>query len=255
MGAMRRSRDGEGVRQAGPGDDHDPPPAAEPGGESRRGARSGPGGLRGLSGMLGPWGEYLLIAAVCLLAVVVVNAFVAQPYVVPSRSMENTLRVGDRLVVDKLAYRFGGHVRRGDIVVFDGHGSFLDDDPKPSAGDTARELAAYLGLVPFPDSDYVKRVIGVGGDRVRCCDKHARITVNGTPLDESRYLFPGDAPSTVPFDVEVPAGRLWVMGDHRSASRDSRDHLGDPGGGFVPESQVIGRADWIVFPFDDWRRL
>ena len=103
----------------------------------------------------GPWREYLLLAGVCVLALVLVNAFIGRPYVVPSGSMENTLRVGDRLVVDKLAYAFGGHVRRGDVVVFDGHGSFLDDDSEPSGGGVVRELGAYLGLVPFPDSDYV----------------------------------------------------------------------------------------------------
>jgi signal peptidase I len=102
--------------------------------------------------------------------------------------------------------------------------------------------------------DYIKRVIGVGGDRVTCCDKRGRITVNGRPVTES-YLYPGDNPSRVPFDIEVPEGRLWVMGDHRDDSRDSRDHLGDPGGGTVPVGKVIGRAEWIVWPLSRWRSL
>ncbi|PBC77609.1 signal peptidase I [Streptomyces sp. TLI_235] len=193
------------------------------------------------------WGrDLLLIGGTCLLLLLVVNAFVARPFAVPSGSMENTLRPGDRVVANELVYAFGGHVRRGDVVVFDGTGSFLPYAAEPSAG---RRLLDRLGLAPGGDSVFVKRVIGVGGDRVTCCGSDGRLRVNGVPLDESAYLAPGDAPSRVPFDVVVPSGRLWVMGDHRGDSRDSRDHLGEPGGGFVPESKVIGRADWVVFPF------
>jgi signal peptidase I len=176
---------------------------------------------------------YALLFVACVVVLFLVNTFVLQPFVIPSGSMENTLRVGDRVLVDKLAYRFGGAPRRGDIVVFDGEGSFVQTSGGP---------------------DYIKRVIGVGGDRVTCCDKRGRITVNGRPVTES-YLYPGDNPSRVPFDIEVPEGRLWVMGDHRDDSRDSRDHLGDPGGGTVPVGKVIGRAEWIVWPLSRWRSL
>ncbi|MGW3246006.1 signal peptidase I [Streptomyces sp. NPDC001070] len=165
--------------------------------------------------------------------IVVINVFVAQPFVIPSGSMENTLRAGDRVLVNKLAYRFGSAPARGDIVVFDGKGSFVQ-----GSGGT----------------DYVKRVIGVGGDRVTCCDRRGRITVNGRPIDEN-YLYPGDTPSRVAFDIEVPKGRLWVMGDHRADSRDSRDHLGDPGGGTVPVEKVIGRAEATIWPLDRRRSL
>ncbi|PJE99278.1 signal peptidase I [Streptomyces carminius] len=176
----------------------------------------------------------VVAVAAALLALSAAEAFVAEPFRISSDSMGNTLQVGDRVLVNKLAYRFGNHPRRGDVVVFDGAGSF-DRGTRDGA-------------------DYVKRVVGVGGDRVRCCDARGRIEVNGQPVDET-YLHPDDRPSAVPFDIEVPGGRLWVMGDHRSRSRDSRDHLGSPGGGTVPVDRVIGRADRIVWPAGRWTSL
>jgi signal peptidase I len=178
------------------------------------------------------WRRTLLFALACCAALLLVSHFVVEPFQVPSSSMENTLRVGDRVLVNKLAYRFGGAPGRGDVIVFDGKDSF-----STSAG-----------------TDYVKRVIGVGGDRVTCCDTQGRLTVNGHPLNET-YLYPGDTPSRVPFDIVVPEGRLWVMGDHRDDSADSRAHLGDPGGGTVPVGKVIGRAEWIGWPIGHWTRL
>ncbi|MCM2425875.1 signal peptidase I [Streptomyces sp. RKAG337] len=178
------------------------------------------------------WWRTALPAVACVAALFLANAFLVQPFLVPSGSMEGTLQIGDRVLVNKLAYRFGREPERGDIVVFDGDGSFL------RTGGT----------------DYVKRVIGIGGDRVTCCDPLGRLMVNGHPLDEG-YLYPGDTPSQVPFDIQVPAGRLWVMGDHRGDSRDSRDHLGEPGGGTVPLDEVIGRADWIGWPIGRMRSL
>ncbi|MER5353857.1 signal peptidase I [Kitasatospora sp. NPDC002551] len=197
--------------------------------------------------------DLLVLTAICLFVLLLVNAFVARPFSVPSGSMENTLRPGDRLVVNQLSYAFGGHPQRGDVVVFDGTGSFLR---KPLERDglwkSLRSFGRDIGLVPAGDSVYVKRVIGVGGDRVTSAGPGHPLTVNGVPVDESGYLYPGDEPSAVAFDVVVPPGKLFVMGDHRSASRDSRDHLGDPGGGFVPESRVIGRAAWVVYPVGHW---
>ncbi|MEU1621810.1 signal peptidase I [Streptomyces sp. NPDC005722] len=177
--------------------------------------------------------RYALLVVAAAAVVALVNVFVAQPFEIPSGSMENTLRSGDRVLVNKLAYRFGSTPARGDIVVFDGKGSFVQ-----GSGGT----------------DFVKRVVGVGGDRVTCCDDSGRITVNGRPLDET-YLYPGDTPSRVAFDIEVPEGRLWVMGDHRADSRDSRDHLGDPGGGTVPVDEVIGRAEATIWPLGRRRSL
>ncbi|MFJ8086087.1 signal peptidase I [Streptomyces sp. NPDC096205] len=177
-----------------------------------------------------PGGRFTLALLVCLSSLLLVNVFVAQPFQIPSGSMEQGLRVGDRVLVNKLAYRFGADPQRGDVVVFDGTG--------------------YYG-----DADYIKRVVGVGGDHVVCCDREGRIEVNGRPVDESAFLYPGDRPSTVPFDVVVPGGRLFLLGDHRSASSDSRDHLGSPGGGMVPVTAVIGRAESVVWPVGHLTRL
>ncbi|MER7583229.1 signal peptidase I [Kitasatospora sp. NPDC097691] len=200
--------------------------------------------------------DLLLLVGICLAFLLLVNAFVARPFAVPSGSMEDTLRPGDRLIANQLAYAFGGHPRRGDVVVFDGTGSFRPESAKPQGfWADARSLAGDLGLAPAGDTVYVKRVIGVGGDRVTSTGPGAPITVNGVPVDETSYLSQGDDPSSVAFDVVVPTGKLWVMGDHRGASRDSRDHLGEPGGGFVPEEKVIGRADWVVYPFSRWAGL
>ena len=200
--------------------------------------------------------DLLLLAGTCLLILLLVNAFVARPFGVPSGSMENTLHPGDRLVANQLAYAFGGHVQRGDVVVFDGAGSFLPEAPEATGvGAALRGLGQRLGVAPTGDTVYVKRVIGVGGDRVTSPGPGGPITVNGVALDESAYLETGDESSTVAFDVVVPVGKLWVMGDHRRGSRDSRDHLGEPGGGFVPESKVIGRADWVVYPVGHWTSL
>ncbi|MFF0750289.1 signal peptidase I [Streptomyces sp. NPDC004267] len=198
------------------------------------------------------WRRTGLIGVACMTFLLLFSHFVLQPFLVPSSSMEPTLQVGDRILVNKLAYRFGSEPRRGDVIVFDGTGSFVEEQPagNPVTG-ALHAAAAALGLAEPDETDFVKRVVGTGGDRVVCCDKDGRISVNGMPVKET-YVMLGDQPSRVPFDIVVPDGTLWVMGDHRSQSSDSRDHLGQPGGGMVPVDKVIGRADWIGWPFGRW---
>ena len=187
------------------------------------------------------------VLAVTALSVVVVRLVLVQSFVIPSGSMEPTLQVGDRVLVSRLVTRFGG-IHRGDVLVFDGTGVFdpTPADPTSRLARSGRTLAGALG-VPVGERDYVKRVVGLPGDRVVCCDPAGRITVDGEPVDEP-YVYPGDSASAVRFDVRVPPGRLWMMGDHRSSSADSRAHLGDPGGGSVPIRRVVGRVVVVSWP-------
>ncbi|MEP7159757.1 MAG: signal peptidase I [Dermatophilaceae bacterium] len=183
----------------------------------------------------------LVIAALALL--LAVRAVIAEPFTVPSESMEPSLNPGERIIVPKWPGQ--RDVARGDIVVFDGSGTFGPVGPPPSALD--RALGTLAGH--SADSVYVKRVIAVGGERIACCDTRGRLTLDGVALDEP-YVSAGDAPSDVTFDVVVPAGRLWLMGDRRARSKDSRSHRGSPGGGTVSVETVIGPAAFRYWPAD-----
>ena len=210
------------------------------------------------------WGFVRELIIVVIGAVVVsslLRAFVGQMFIIPSQSMENTLLVGDRVVVEKLT-----KFHRGDVVVFSDPGGWLEEDPAdPGPWDKALE---FIGLpTKSTPGHLIKRVIGIPGDKVVCCTAKGRITVNGYPLNETSYLYtdPDDDqvnPSDVKFEVVVPKDRIFVMGDHRDLSADSRCHLSDlstsQGRGqvaFVPMSLVVGPAFAIAAPFDRAGRL
>ena len=226
------------------------PESEPPRPRSGRGAHAAPAPTR--TGSF--WKELPILLLIAFGLAFVVKTFLVQAFFIPSGSMQKTLEIGDRVLVNKVVY----HVRpiaRGDVVVFNGVDSFTPEvsiiEPTDPAGKVVDWFGRTFGFAPPSERDFVKRVVGVAGDHVVCCDSANRVTVNGAPLDEAAYLYPGNSPSEERFDVTVPDGKLWVMGDHRAASSDSRAHLGDPGGGFVPTDRVIGRAFAVVWPFRD----
>ena len=195
--------------------------------------------------------ELPVLVIVALGLALLIKTFVVQAFWIPSGSMENTLLVGDRVLVNKLAYDFHD-VHRGDVIVFNGAGSFSAPAPQTSPDNpfeaVKQAVAGAFGVQQPGEKDFIKRVVGIPGDHVACCDERGRVTVNGVPLNGEAYIYPGNVPSKMEFDITVPPGRLWVMGDHRAVSADSRAHLGDPGGGTIPIDKVVGRAFMTVWP-------
>ncbi len=200
--------------------------------------------------------ETVIVVALALVLSLVVKTWLVQAFYIPSGSMEDTLVRGDRVIVNKLV---PGVVplQRGDVVVFEDPGQWLPPSTTttssgPVLGAVQRALE-FVGLMPSASEDHlIKRVIGLPGDHVTCCDPQNRLVVNGIPITEP-YLKPGDVPSSMAFSITVPAGRIWVMGDHRSNSEDSRFHdpAGDGSQGSVPITKVTGRAVAIVWPLAD----
>ncbi|HEX5565775.1 MAG TPA: signal peptidase I [Streptomyces sp.] len=204
--------------------------------------------------------EIPVLLGVALLIALLLKTFLVQAFVIPSGSMEQTIKIDDRVLVDKLSPWFGARPERGDVVVFKDPGGWLEPVQKPQRNDPVvikqgRQFLTFIGLLPSDDEqDLIKRVVGIGGDTVKCCDEEGRVTVNGAPLNEP-YLHPGNAPSQMDFEVTVPENRIFVMGDHRANSADSRYHLQEPGKGTIPESLVVGKAVVIAWPYSHWRRL
>jgi signal peptidase I len=192
------------------------------------------------------WLETIVLLVTALVLAIIIKTFFLQAFYIPSESMEPEFIKNDRILVQKTSYWFG-EPQRGDIVVFQDPGGWLSGQEAGPSGPVVRFLEV-IGLYPS-GGHLVKRVIGVGGDRVICCDDQGRISVNGKALDES-YLKKGSDNTTIPFDVRVPEGHLWMMGDNRNNSWDSRGHMGQPGGGFVAEDKVVGKAFALIWPFD-----
>jgi len=192
--------------------------------------------------------EIVVIVVVALALSALIRAFLLQAFYVPSPSMEQTLRPGDRIIASKITTELSG-VSRGEIVVFKDPGDWLPDPP-PASDDwrsQIRRALTFIGVLPSDTGDdLVKRAIGIGGDRVACCDAEGRIVVNGVPLDENYIVGPTDQ---VRFDVTVPEDSIFVMGDNRGNSRDSRYHL-DVNDGAVPEANTVGRVVLVLWPFD-----
>jgi signal peptidase I len=196
------------------------------------------------------WLEAIVLLALALLLALGIKTYLVQMFFVPSESMEPLFVTNDRIMVQKWSY-WDSPVRRGDVVVFQDPGGWLG--PPPPLNPVQKALST-IGLYPT-GGHLVKRVIGVGGDKVVCCDSEGRMTVNGTPLAESAYVKKGTRPSDRDFSVTVPEGRLWVMGDNRSNSEDSRFHRELPGGGAIPETAVVGKVWSIVWPPGRWDHI
>jgi signal peptidase I len=258
---------GPDTSAAGPqpaGNDGKPPAAGQPGQGER--AKDGPDGDKSdqakakAKAKRKQRGSFLrelpILVVIALALALIIKTYAFQAYYIPSGSMQNTLAIGDKVLVNKIVYHLR-HIHRGDVVVFNGQGSWNPGPPPATPNPFDRLYHAVIGLFGAApgQTDYIKRVIGVPGDHVACCDNFGRVTVNGVPLNEKSYLYPGNAPSAMHFSITVPPGQLWVMGDHRAVSDDSRDHEGYPGGGTIPENQVVGRAFWIVWPPGRWRVL
>jgi signal peptidase I len=215
------------------------------------------GGRRRSGGVRGFLRDLLIIFLIAILASFLIKTFLVRSFYIPSASMENTLQINDRILVNELVPNVVG-IERGDVVVFKDPGGWLP----PSAQTDVNPIDWFLTLIGLSAADsndhLIKRVIGLPGDHVTCCNGLGQMSVNGVPLDESQYvvLRPGETKvSELPFDITVPKGSLWVMGDNRYNSSDSRYNQGKPGGGFVPMENVVGRAFVITWPVQRWSWL
>jgi signal peptidase I len=238
--------------QPAPGQPDVPPPVAGRPHEDRDQGHSGHRHRdhRHRGGAVGFARELVIVVGTALVLSLLIKTFLVQAFYIPSPSMEATLVAGDRVLVSQLT---PGplDLHRGDVVVFKDPGQWLDPVPEAQRGPVSQavvDVMTFVGVLPQDSGEHlIKRVVGMPGDTVACCDAQGRVTVNGRPLDEP-YVHPGDVPSEMTFQVVVPQDRLWVMGDHRSASQDSRWHQNLAGQGTVPVDLVVGRAVVVIWP-------
>ncbi|MFF4388452.1 signal peptidase I [Streptomyces sp. NBC_00853] len=201
------------------------------------------------------WKELPLLIGIALLLALLIKTFLLQAFSIPSASMQNTLQMGDRVLVDKLTPWFGSEPERGEVVVFHDPADWLSGQPTPEPN-IFQQVLSKIGLMPdASEKDLIKRVIAIGGDTVEC-KKGGPVVVNGKELDEP-YIYPGNTPcDDAPFGpITVPKGKIWVMGDHRQNSEDSRYHQQDSTKGFVPVDKVVGRAVVVAWPVTRWATL
>ncbi|MFC5906828.1 signal peptidase I [Streptacidiphilus monticola] len=207
------------------------------------------------------WKELPILIVIALVLALVIKTFLVQAFSIPSGSMENTLQVGDRVLVDKLTPHFGSKPSRGEVVVFHDPGNWLAGETTQTQSSNGfvrgvQDVLSWIGLMPSAnEKDLIKRVIAVGGDTISC-KGNGPVYVNGKALVEP-YIYPGATPcgdrNFGP--LKVPADSIWVMGDHRNDSLDSRYHMDEPGGGAVADKYVVGRAIVVAWPISNWKTL
>ncbi|PID97794.1 MAG: signal peptidase I [Actinobacteria bacterium] len=203
----------------------------------------------------GPMSWVKEIGSILLVAFIfstLIRAFVIQVFWIPSPSMETTLSVNDRVVISRFS-AWTGDFERGDVVVFNDSSGWLTRQESTGIKAFIRKVGEFTGFVPANGEQVlVKRLIGLPGDTVECCSADGKIMVNGVAIDETAYLYPGVLTSEVPFKVTVPEGKVWVMGDNRPNSADSRFHEDAKGQGFVPISDIVGRGMVVIWPQQHW---
>ena len=208
------------------------------------------------SGVLASVLDWTITIVVALLVAVLIKTFLVQPFFIPSASMHPTLLEEDKILVSKL-HPGVLDLHRGDIIVFQDPGDWVggNADRPLTAGQQISKALSYVGLAPDPTENHlVKRLIGVGGDHIVCKERGGAMTINGVELDET-YIVPGNGACQVSFDVKVPQGKLWVMGDNRFNSADSSEHYARGEDPFVDESEVTGKAILLFLPLDHWSTL
>ncbi|MDF6045141.1 signal peptidase I [Streptomyces sp. NPDC005318] len=202
------------------------------------------------------WKELPLLIGIALILALLIKTFLVQAFSIPSDSMQDTLQRGDRVLVDKLTPWFGSEPQRGEVVVFHDPGGWLENAQTPEPN-VVQKFLSFIGLMPSAEEkDLIKRVIAIGGDTVECRE-NGPVTVNGKALQEQSFIYPGNTPcNDQPFGpIKVPEGRIWVMGDHRQNSLDSRYHQELPGQGTVSTDEVVGRAFVVAWPINRWATL